>query len=60
MKTLPTSALERDLARACACAIPPLASVPFIKSKGQGEMQKVSVIFHDQTFKKFVVKYRET
>jgi DNA helicase-2/ATP-dependent DNA helicase PcrA len=25
--------------------------------EGSGEMQKVSVIFHDQTFKKFVVKY---
>lgn len=25
--------------------------------EGTGEMQKVSVIFHDQTFKKFVVKY---
>lgn len=25
--------------------------------EGQGEMQKVSVIFHDKTFKKFVVKY---
>lgn len=25
--------------------------------EGQGEMQKVSVVFHDQTFKKFVVKY---
>jgi DNA helicase-2/ATP-dependent DNA helicase PcrA len=24
---------------------------------GAGEMQKVSVVFHDQTFKKFVVKY---
>lgn len=25
--------------------------------EGQGEMQKVSVVFHDQTFKKFVIKY---
>ena len=25
--------------------------------EGDGEMQKVSVVFHDQTFKKFVVKY---
>lgn len=25
--------------------------------EGSGEMQKVSVVFHDQTFKKFVVKY---
>lgn len=25
--------------------------------EGTGEMQKVSVLFHDQTFKKFVVKY---
>jgi DNA helicase-2/ATP-dependent DNA helicase PcrA len=25
--------------------------------EGQGEMQKVSVVFSDQTFKKFVVKY---
>ncbi|MBX3022593.1 MAG: UvrD-helicase domain-containing protein [Bdellovibrionales bacterium] len=25
--------------------------------EGQGEMQKVSVVFQDQTFKKFVVKY---
>lgn len=25
--------------------------------EGTGEMQKVSVVFHDQTFKKFVVKY---
>lgn len=25
--------------------------------EGSGEMQKVSVIFHDKTFKKFVVKY---
>ena len=25
--------------------------------EGDGEMQKVSVIFHDKTFKKFVVKY---
>jgi DNA helicase-2/ATP-dependent DNA helicase PcrA len=25
--------------------------------EGSGEMQKVSVMFHDQTFKKFVVKY---
>jgi DNA helicase-2/ATP-dependent DNA helicase PcrA len=25
--------------------------------EGAGEMQKVSVVFHDQTFKKFVVKY---
>ncbi|MGE3681076.1 MAG: ATP-dependent helicase [Bdellovibrionales bacterium] len=25
--------------------------------EGQGDMQKVSVVFHDQTFKKFVVKY---
>jgi DNA helicase-2/ATP-dependent DNA helicase PcrA len=25
--------------------------------EGQGETQKVSVLFHDQTFKKFVVKY---
>ena len=25
--------------------------------EGEGEMQKVSVVFHDQTFKKFVVKY---
>lgn len=25
--------------------------------EGNGEMQKVSVVFHDQTFKKFVVKY---
>ena len=25
--------------------------------EGDGDMQKVSVVFHDQTFKKFVVKY---
>jgi DNA helicase-2/ATP-dependent DNA helicase PcrA len=25
--------------------------------EGTGEMQKVSVIFQDQTFKKFVIKY---
>ena len=25
--------------------------------EGEGDMQKVSVVFHDQTFKKFVVKY---
>lgn len=25
--------------------------------EGSGDMQKVSVVFHDQTFKKFVVKY---
>jgi len=51
------SGLARDYQKGMRVRHPTFGVGNIYQVEGNGEMQKVSVVFHDQTFKKFVVKY---
>ena len=51
------SATGKDYQKGMRVRHPTFGVGSIYQVEGNGEMQKVSVVFHDQTFKKFVVKY---
>lgn len=52
-----SSAGSRSYAKGMRVRHPTFGVGDIYQVEGNGDMQKVSVVFHDQTFKKFVVKY---